>query len=199
MILLIIYKKNDFFVKKLTNMSKIRIQENQTGLSRIAWDDIARVKNSTKPKFYCYEIYRLLTDEEKLEHPGKSVITDFVPAEILTYKDFNLIHSILRKKYNMSPYPQFKISNYVDVDSILIYVQLVNISSYSIIFNLSNRFTNYSDYNDLDDTLEGSIYIEDDISKIRYDQPEYYKDVEKKNIIQDLVKWIEECLIEFQK
>ena len=79
---------------------------------------------------------------------------------------------------------------------IIIYIQLITDKSYSIIFDLKKKITDIDEYNNLDDLLEGHIYIKEDIQFTRYDCPRYYKNIDKYTIIQDIVKWIDECLEE---
>jgi hypothetical protein len=179
----------------------IRIKENQSKFRRIRWNEIARTQ--TKIEHGYFMIYRDLAEEEQSLYPDMLVITDQIKtAPSLTFGDFETIRSILASKSHIkvSGYHKIKCTtNYVVADSLLIYIQIIiNGLSLSIIFNPTNRFTSFEQYNSINDDEEGHIYIENDMHGECYNAPEYYEGVDKRTIIHDHVKWLEECFEKFQ-
>tara|TARA_B100000902_G_C26809249_1_gene668381 strand:- start:23 stop:574 length:552 start_codon:yes stop_codon:yes gene_type:complete len=180
----------------------IRIKENQSSFTRIRHEEIANYVCEHKPGYF--EIYRDLTEDEKVKYPGMIVITENIKtAPKLNFKDFELIRSILAKKYKnkVSQYPKIKcITNYIDPGSLMIYIQIIiNNLSLSLIFNPIPRFESFDQYNSIDDKVEGNIYIENDMEMEIYDAPEYYEEVCKHIIIHDHIKWIEESFKKFNE
>ena len=181
---------------------EIRIKENQSSYNRIRRDEIANYICEHKAG-YC-EIYRDLTEEEQVKYPGMIVITEHIKtAPKFNFKDFELIRSILARKYynKVSQYHKIKCTtNYVDPSSLIIYIQItINDLSLSLIFNPITRFESFDQYNSIDDDVEGNIYIENDMQMEIYHAPEYYEGVCKDIIIHDHIKWIEECLKKFNE
>tara|TARA_B100001094_G_C18139997_1_gene777279 strand:+ start:1130 stop:1681 length:552 start_codon:yes stop_codon:yes gene_type:complete len=180
----------------------IRIEENQSSYKKIRYDQIANYCCEHKQGYF--EIYRDLTEEEQLKYPDMIVFNEPIKtAERLNFKDFELIRSILAKKYygKVSEYHKIKCStNYVDPSSLIIYIQIViNDLSLSLIFNPTPRFESFEQYNSIDDDVEGYIYIQNDMQMETYDAPQYYEGVCKHRIIHDHIKWIEECCKKFNE